>query len=76
MGHFIHSGTAECDQDDPGTSAREFSVFKTEEKPGGICISRTLQGLVMIKFQVGPICCPSSCCAPPPRTPPPRPSRC
>lgn len=38
----------------------------SEEKPGGICITWTLQGLVRIKSPVGPICCPSRSCAPPP----------
>lgn len=47
----------------------ENSVFKTEEKPGGICITWTLQGLVITEFQVGPICYPSSCCPPTPAHP-------
>lgn len=66
MGRFIHSSTTECDQDDPGKSAIEFSVVKAEEKPGGISVTWTLQGLVMMKSQVGAICYPSSCCPSPP----------
>lgn len=36
----------------------------SEQKPGGIRLTWALQGLVMLKSQVGPICCPSSSCPP------------
>lgn len=45
--------------DDPGKSATEFSVLRTEEKPGGV-FNLDLLGLVMIKPQVGSMCCPSA----------------
>ena len=55
------------DQDDPGKSATEFSVLRGESR--WHLISLDLQGLVIIKSQVGPICCPYSSCAPSPSCP-------
>lgn len=68
MGRFIHSSTPECHEAGPGKSARELSVLRTEEKPSGISVTWTWQGLVM-KSQVGAICRPSSRCPSPSPSP-------